>query len=193
MNIFFYLLIPIVITGVMVLLVVNFTNKKKKQLAAAGEDPLHGLYGIGGWLYIIAIDLIQMPGSFAVVLYEKYAFTLTDEFLILSAPGTEFSTQGFILLMNYMIVSLVIFMMLYVYLFFIFIKKKKAFPKLYILIKITYIISTLIIIYMAKSVFPSMDVFDKETIKDIAQEVVTLLIWGSYMLVSRRVQATFIH
>jgi hypothetical protein len=80
----------------------------------------------------------------------------------------------------------------WIFIAFLFFSKKKPFPKWYIgilLFTLTFILVDALVI---KSVLPDEPIFDAETAKTFGRSLVVTLIWVPYMLVSRRVKATFV-
>ncbi len=89
-----------------------------------------------------------------------------------------------------MISSALIFVWLYMaYRFF---TKKTDFPKWYIGIAVFTLVYVLADAFAVKLVLPNEPVFDPDTIKEVARSVIMVIIWVPYMLVSKRVKATFI-
>ena len=72
----------------------------------------------------------------------------------------------------------------WIYIIFLFFTKKKIFPKYFIITKILYVVIFifLVIIKNTSSIF----------IEGLAQNTLSACIWIPYMLVSKRVKATFI-
>lgn len=79
------------------------------------------------------------------------------------------------------------------YLIYLFFSKKSFFPKLYIWILVFSLIFIPLDAILASSIFPNIEVFDAETMKEIGRTVIVSLVWIPYMLISKRVKATFVN
>ena len=73
-----------------------------------------------------------------------------------------------------------------------FIAKSRDFPKWYIGIAVFSLVFIVADAFAIKLVLPSEPVFDPDTIKELMRSVIMVTIWVPYMLVSKRVKATFI-
>jgi branched-subunit amino acid transport protein len=80
----------------------------------------------------------------------------------------------------------------WIFIAFLFFSKKKVFPKWYIGILLFTLSFILVDALVVKSVLPDESVFDAETTKEFGRSLVVTLIWVPYMLVSKRVKATFV-
>ena len=85
--------------------------------------------------------------------------------------------------------ALFLFGLFLIYLFF---TKKRLFPKAYIAISLAAIAFILLDAGVAKLVIPAVPMFDTETVTNLVRASVAAAIWIPYMLVSKRVKATFI-
>lgn len=73
-----------------------------------------------------------------------------------------------------------------------FFTKSRNFPKWYIAITVFSLVFIIADAFSLKLVLPSEPVFDPDTIKELSRSVIMAVIWVPYMLVSKRVKATFI-
>ncbi|WP_235263794.1 DUF2569 domain-containing protein [Nitrincola sp. A-D6] len=73
-----------------------------------------------------------------------------------------------------------------------FFTKSKDFPKWYIGIVIFSLIFIVADAFALKLVLPNEPVFDPDTTKELMRSVFMVVIWVPYMLVSERVEVTFI-
>jgi len=79
-----------------------------------------------------------------------------------------------------------------IYLIYLFFSKHYLFPKLYICIATFSIVVIPLDAWFVTKVFPSEPMFDSETTKDFMRALVAGVIWIPYMLISKRVKATFV-
>jgi hypothetical protein len=75
---------------------------------------------------------------------------------------------------------------------FLFFSKKRTFPKWYIGIVVFTLFFIVVDALAIKSVLPNEPVFDPDTTKEFSRTLGITLIWVPYMLVSKRVKATFV-
>jgi hypothetical protein len=151
------------------------------------------LEGLGGWLILVAISIIFSPIRIVTQIFPLYSGIFTDgTWQILTTPGAEAYNPLWapILIGELGINSLLI--LAWGFVAFLFFKKKASFPKWYIgilLFQFTFIIADA---FSVKSLMPNEPVFDPETTKEVMRTLVAMLIWIPYMLVSKRVKATFV-
>ncbi|WP_236725695.1 DUF2569 domain-containing protein [Solemya pervernicosa gill symbiont] len=79
-----------------------------------------------------------------------------------------------------------------IYLVYLFFSKHYLFPKLYIGIFAASLVFIPLDAWLATKVFPSLPMFDQETTMEFTKSLIAGAIWIPYMLVSKRVRATFI-
>ena len=73
-----------------------------------------------------------------------------------------------------------------------FFTKSKDFPKWYIGIALFSTIFIILDAYAIKLVLPDEPVFDADTTKELMRSMFMLFVWGSYLLLSKRVKETFV-
>ncbi|MGD8576108.1 MAG: DUF2569 domain-containing protein, partial [Thiohalophilus sp.] len=76
-----------------------------------------------------------------------------------------------------------------IYLFF---KKHFLFPKVYIALALLTLVFIPLDSWLVTFIMPNEPVFDPDTTKEFARSLVSSMIWVPYMLVSKRVKATFV-
>ncbi|MEH6348112.1 MAG: DUF2569 domain-containing protein, partial [Bermanella sp.] len=79
-----------------------------------------------------------------------------------------------------------------VYLIYLFFTKHYWFPKVYIIIISIALVFIPLDAWLLKIVMPNEPMFGPDTIKELARTLVGAVIWVPYMLLSKRVKATFI-
>ena len=84
-----------------------------------------------------------------------------------------------------------IFCVAWTYLVFLFLSKKKAFPKWFIwahVSMLTFLVTDMLALQLIR---PDLPLLDPDTGKNIVRSMFNVCIWVPYMLVSTRVAATF--
>ena len=151
------------------------------------------LEGLGGWLLLVGLGLIITPLKIIVTLFPIYKEMFTNGLLqALTTPGTE--------AYNPILATLVIgertinggLVLAWIFIAFLFFSKKKLFPKWYISILLFNLVFILIDALAVKLVLPKEPVFDFETTQEFVRSLIVALIWVPYMLMSKRVKATFV-
>ena len=80
----------------------------------------------------------------------------------------------------------------WIFIAYLFFMKKKIFPKVYIGMLIFSFLFIVLDALAIKMVLPDEVIFDKDTIRAMGRGAISMAIWIPYMLVSKRVKATFI-
>jgi hypothetical protein len=83
--------------------------------------------------------------------------------------------------------------LVWLYMAYKFFTKSRAFPKWYISVAIFSLVFIVVDAFAIKVVLPNEAVFDPDTIKELMRDVINVVIWGPYMIISKRVKATFTH
>jgi len=152
------------------------------------------LAGIKGWLILIAIGIITNPIRIAMQMYETYTNSFSSEaWSLLTTPESPIYNPFWkpLLIGEVIIDSVVLLSTIYmVYLFF---AKKSSFPKWYIALALFSFFIIIADSYALKLLMPNEEVFDHDTMKELSRSLFTIAIWVPYMLVSKRVKATFVN
>lgn len=85
------------------------------------------------------------------------------------------------------------FVLLWIYIGYLFFKKKKLFPRCFIGISLFTLLYGLIDALAARVVLPNEPIFDPDTMKELIRTFIGILIWVPYMLKSKRVKVTFVN
>jgi len=152
------------------------------------------LQGIRGWLILVAIGIVLSPFKILALIYTTYINIFTQgTWLNLTTPGTDAYDPLWapIIIGELTINTSLTFVWIYIAV--IFFSKKRVFPKWYIGIMIFTLIFILLDAIMVKAVLPDEAIFDPDTVKNLTRTAIAALIWIPYMLISKRVKATFIH
>ena len=151
------------------------------------------LEGIRGWLILIAIGIIVSPLRILILVIPLYADIFKNgAWDLLTTPGNEAYHPLWSLIIMGEIAINAIFIIGWITIAFFFFLKKRIFPKLYIgmlLFTLTFIVLDA---YAIKAVLPDDPVFDPDTLKELIRTLGASLVWIPYMLISKRVKATFV-
>jgi hypothetical protein len=148
---------------------------------------------LGGWLILVGLGIVASPLKIIALVFPTYSKIFSNgSWELLTTPGTNAYNPFWspILIGEIGINLMLVFAWIFIaYLFF---SKKSLFPKSYIAILIfslTFIVADALAM---KIILPNEPVFDPETTKETLRSLVGVLIWVPYMLVSKRVKATFV-
>jgi len=149
--------------------------------------------GLGGWLIPVGIGIAISPLRIITMVAPIYSELFsTGSWEILTTPGSEaYNSLWAPILIGEILINAA-FVLTWLYIAFLFFSKKAAFPKWYISILLCTLAFILMDAFSIKAVMPSEPVFDPDTIKTLSQTLISIIIWVPYMLVSKRVKATFI-
>lgn len=151
------------------------------------------LRGLRGWLVLIVIGLvISISRTAYSLLAVQYPLFADGTFTLLSTPGTtQYNPLWAPILVSEALMN-VLFVATYAYLIYLFITEHYLFPKVYIATVIASAVFIPLDAWVCSLVFVDEPIFDANTTKELARTLIALFIWVPYMLVSRRVKATFV-
>ena len=151
------------------------------------------LEGIGGWLILVAIGIVITPIRHVILMMTTYPEIFsTGAWEILTTQGNEaYHPPWAPIIVGEIVISSAL-ILVWLYMAYRFFTKKTDFPKWYIGIAVFSLVYVLADAFAVKLVLPNEPVFDPDTIKEVARSVIMVVIWVPYMLVSKRVKATFI-
>ncbi len=153
-----------------------------------------GPVGLGGWLVLVGLGLILAPLRIIAQVIPLYLGMVSDGSLeILTTPGTEaYNPLWSPIIYGELAVNfgMVIALVFIAYLFF---SKKRAFPKWFIGICIVNVTVIVVDAFATKLVLPEEPMFDADTTVELGRMAFAALVWIPYMLVSKRVKATFVN
>jgi len=165
-------------------------NKKGNHM----DNDEKTLEGIGGWLILVAIGIVVTPIRIIMLIMATYPeIFLTGVWEALTTQGSEAYSPLWapILIIEILINSGMLLAWLYMaYLFF---SKKVVFPKWYIGLAVFSLVFIIADAFAIKLVMPSEPVFDPDTIKELMRSLFMVVVWVPYMLISKRVKATFVN
>jgi hypothetical protein len=157
------------------------------------ENKEKELKGIGGWLILVAISVVLSPIRILVDFVPLYYPLFTEgiwEALI--TPTSEvYNPLWAPLLIGEIVFNSLMFLASF-YLIYLFFSKHYLFVKTFI----TLIVISLIFIpldsWFVTLILPQEPVFDLDTTREFARIAIFAIIWIPYMLISKRVKATFV-
>jgi hypothetical protein len=152
------------------------------------------LQGLGGWLILVGIGVIIAP------FYTLFQAFLTFQPIfsegiweILTTPGSDaYHPLWQPILIGEIVINVSLVLVL-VYIVFLFFSKKRSLPSWYVAVLLFTPIFIAADAFALKLILPNEPVFDPETTRNFAQSAIGAAIWVPYMLVSKRVKATFVN
>lgn len=151
------------------------------------------LKGLGGWLILVGIGVVIGPFRLAYEYGPMYYSIFTDgtfEFLTNTTSEAFHPLWGPLLVGEALYNSLMILTsMCLIYLFF---SKHYLFPKVYIAIVVVSLVFIPLDAWIGSFVITDEPMFDPATTKEFVRTLVGGIIWIPYMLISKRVKATFV-
>ena len=155
------------------------------------EDELEG---IAGWLILVAIGIVVQPfrliSNFGPLYLEIFSRGI---FGSLTNPEAASYNPVLALFLAIEIVYNVVMFAVSIWLIFLFFKKRSFFPKLYIIVAFLSIVFIPLDAWLATLLVPDRPFFDAPSQEEFLRVVIGSAIWVPYMLMSKRVKATFKH
>ena len=152
------------------------------------------LAGLRGWLALVGLGIILSPLRIVALVFPTYLKLFSnDSWEKLTTPGKQayHPLWSSILVGEIAINCAFVFVWLYIAL--LFFLKKKVFPKWYIGIMMFALVFIVLDALAIKMVLPNEPLFDADSTKELVRTLIAVLIWVPYMLVSKRVKATFLN
>lgn len=156
-------------------------------------DTKKDLKGLGGWLILVGIGIVVAPFRLIYEYGPMYYSIFTDgSFDVLTTPGSEIynSLWAPLLIGEALYNSLLV--LASIYLIYLFFSKHYLFPKIYIAIVTFSLFFIPLDAWVGSLVIIDEAMFDPATTKEFVRALVSAVIWIPYMLVSKRVKATFV-
>ena len=160
-----------------------------EKVVAEGKS----LEGLGGWLVLVGLGIIVAPLRIIGLLFPIYYEIFSNgSWELLTTPGTDAYNSlwapiiyGEIAINGALVVA-------WIFVGYLFFSKKKVFPKWFIGMLLFTLVFIVVDAFAIKLVLPNEPVFDPDTVKELGRTIIGSLIWVPYMLVSKRVKATFV-
>lgn len=149
--------------------------------------------GLGGWLILVGIGVVFTPIRLVVGLVSLYMPIFADgTWEALTTAGSDAYHPFWAPLIIGEIAFNSIMVVISLYMVYLFFSKHYLFPKVFIAVVIISLVFIPLDSWMVESIFPGEGVFDPATTKEFVRTLVAGLIWVPYMLLSKRVKATFV-
>ncbi len=152
------------------------------------------LKGLKGWLILVGIGVVLSPIRMLVAYGPLYSGIFSDgTWEALTDPASEVYIRFFdVLLLTELAANGIVFA-LSVYAIWLYFSKSYLFPKIYIAILAGSLAFMLVDEWAVSLVIPETPMFsDRAAFVDFARSLIGSLIWIPYLLVSKRVKATFV-
>lgn len=151
------------------------------------------LKGLGGWLILVGIGVVINPIRLLLTVVPAFNAIFEDGIWeALTTEGSEVYTPYFgALVVGEMVFNAVI-IAASIYMAYLFFSKHYLFPKLFIGLVVVSLVFIPLDAWLLTLVFPGEPMFDSETAKEFMRSVIAGVIWIPYMLLSKRVKATFV-
>lgn len=147
---------------------------------------------IGGWLVLLALGIFLQPIRLSIELYSWFLPLFRDgTWSAISFPGSSSYIRN---LDNLIIVEFLVnigFLLISLYLVYLLLTKHCFFPKLCIGFLLGKLLFHLLDAWALTLVLPDQPFFGGEGTPDLIAQLLATLIWVPYLLVSKRVKATF--
>ncbi len=151
------------------------------------------LKGLRGWLILVGIGTVIAPIAVMITLMSEMAPVLSDgTWEALTTEGSEFYHPLWGTLITGEIcfnLALILVGGFAIYLFF---TKNYRFPRVYIGIVVASLVFTVLDAGLLSMILPTEPMFDAESMRSLGRNVAAACIWIPYMLISKRVRATFV-
>jgi hypothetical protein len=148
---------------------------------------------LGGWLIFVGIAVIFSAPMMIIDFFATYLEVFSEGYLeILITPGSEAYNPFLALILIAEILTNIGLVLTWIFIAFLFFSKKKIFPKWFIGVLLFTLVFIIVDALAVKVVFPNEPMFDTQGSVELGRLLVYISIWVPYMLVSKRVKATFI-
>lgn len=151
------------------------------------------LKGLRGWLLLVAVGVILTPIRLIFVQLPEYNELFDDgTWDALTTVESEIYHPLWAPLLTGEIIFNFFMLFASLYLVYLFFSKHYLFPKVYIAIVLITLVFIPIDAWLVTLILPNEPFFDPQTLQEFIRVSVSALIWIPYMLVSKRVKATFV-
>lgn len=157
------------------------------------------LKGIGGWLILVIIGLFITLGYQLYTVYTDAQLFANGTVAFLSDPTSKVYIPAYGGLLKIELIMSIILSVAAVYLVYLFFRKDRKFPKYYVI----FLIAAAVYVLLDYGILSMMTVpaEAKQVVTDamseqgtaIGRAFIGALIWGSYMMKSKRVKVTFVN
>ena len=151
------------------------------------------LKGLGGWLILVGIGVVIAPIRLLVTYIPMYKPIFEDGTweALTSVNSSVYNPLWGPLLLGEIVYNSIM-VAASIYLIYLFFSKHYLFPKLYIAIVAVSLVFIPLDAWLVTKILPAEPIFGPETTKEFMRVLIGGLIWVPYMLISKRVKATFV-
>jgi len=151
------------------------------------------LEGIGGWLILLAIGMVVTPIRLIMLMNTIYPEIFsTGVWEALTTRGSDaYNPLWAPILIGEILINSGL-LLVWLYIAYKFLTKSRDFPRFYIGIAVFSLLFVVADAFAVKLVLPNEPAFDPDTIQELMRSVTMVVVWVPYVLVSKRVKATFI-
>ncbi len=150
-------------------------------------------HGLGGWLTIVAIGLILTAGKLTVYGWTTFLPLFTSgEWASAASPASAEYQPMWATLIIVEIVGNAFFASMALVLLYLFFKKSRLFPRVYIIYTAANIAFVGGDMVLSNFMFDLPASANDEAARELGRSLITAIIWVPYMLVSKRVKNTFV-
>jgi len=153
------------------------------------------LKGIRGWLAVLGFSIIIVPIIFVGDLFELIStldgYMEDGTWKLLTTSSSEYYNPILVILILEELIFGCIFTVAFVYIAHLFFSKHYLFPKIFIYVHTIQLIY-LVIHFSLLYYLLAEEVLDKETQKNIYTAFLYYFVWVTYVVKSKRVEATFV-
>ena len=149
--------------------------------------------GLGGWLILIGLGVALAPIRLLTTLTTVYKPLFDDgTWQLLTTAGSEDYIPHFGTLLIAEITFNSLMLLASIYLVYLFFTKHYLFPRVFIGLALATLVFIPLDAWCVTRLFPEQPMFDQQTTGELVKTIITAVIWIPYMLVSKRVKATFV-
>jgi hypothetical protein len=149
--------------------------------------------GLSGWLILVGIGVVFAPIRVLVNTVKVFHPIFTDG---IWEALTTVGSAAYNPLWGPLLIGEIIFnvamMIALIYLIYLFFSKHYRFPMLYIAIVAISLVFIPLDAWLVSFILPNAPIFDQETTGEFVRVLIGGIIWVPYMLLSKRVKATFV-
>jgi hypothetical protein len=156
------------------------------------EAENHKLKGLGGWLLLVGLGVLLAPINLTIGLLSSTSSMFNDgTWELLTNPTSESYIPYFSALIIFEILAGLILTLISIYMMYLFFSKHYLFPKIFISFYLASLIFVLFDSWVIAVIF-NTPIFDADNARELGRQLIIILIWIPYMLVSKRVKITFV-
>ncbi|MCH8500443.1 MAG: DUF2569 domain-containing protein [Aliidiomarina sp.] len=149
--------------------------------------------GLGGWLLLLALGLFLTPIRLLSVDLPMFNALLSSiDVEQFTTPGSEFYHPWWLTIVRFEMFYHFAMLIASLYLIYLFFSKHHWFPRVYITVLSVSIVYVLVDSWMVSLLFGEQPLVERATWIDLVRLLITACIWIPYLLLSKRVQNTFV-